>query len=126
MAEIRHLRPHDPLPSGHAVTVMRRFDEDDPRRLMVEMIVSHRSGGEETSRPQRADGSLMAFEEAIEAARRHAEEHGLTVVYAVDRTGGPREQEVLRREGDHSVGADRLDDADLEEGEHGPDMRDRR
>ena len=124
MAELRRLSPHDPLPDGRFVAVMRRFDEDDPRRVMVEMIVSHRSGAERTSRPQREDGSFMEYEEAIEAAQREADAHGVPLVCAVDRTAGPRERDILAHDGDHSA-RDQVDDMDLEEGEHGSDMRDR-
>jgi hypothetical protein len=124
MAEIRRLNPHDPLPGGHYVAVMRRFDEDDPKRVMVETIVGHASGAEETSRPQRADGFFMEYEEAVEAAKHLAERAGLAAVYAVDRTAGPRERDILAHGGDHSTGMDALSDTDLEEGERGPDMRD--
>ncbi|SRR5579875_2666926 len=126
MVETRTLRPHDPLPAPPAVVVMRRFDEDDPRSLMIETIVSHASGAEETSRPVRADGTFMDFDEAIAAARALAQSRGLSAVHVVDRTAGPREREILSHNGDHSVGADSLDDMDLEDGEKGPDMRDRR
>lgn len=126
MVETRTLQPHDPLPDPPAIVVMRRFDEDDPRSLMVEQIVSHTSGAEETSRPTRDDGLLMDFEEAIEAARKLAAARRLEFVYVVDRTAGPRERDILSHGGDHSVGMDQLDDMDLEDGEKGPDMRDRR
>ena len=40
MAEIRHLNPHDPTPEGgHAVVVLRRFDEDDPHKIVVELTL---------------------------------------------------------------------------------------
>jgi hypothetical protein len=126
MAEVMMLEPHDPLPPAPAIVVMRRFDEDEPRSVMIEMIVSHASGAEETSRPVRADGTLMELEEAVEAARGLADSHGLAQVHVVDRTAGPREREILEHAGDHSVHMDALDDMDLEEGEKGPDMRDRR
>lgn len=121
MAEIHRLRPHDPLPDGRFIAVMRRFDEDDPRRVMVEMIMSRPHHGESTSRPQRADGYFMEYEEAIEAASHLADAEGLAV-YAVDRTAGPRERDILAHGGDHSAGPE-ADDMDLEDGEHGPDMR---
>ena len=66
----------------------------------------------------------MPFEEAVDAGRRVAESEGLDVVYAVDRTAGPREREILAHGGDHTVDMDKLDDMDLEDGERGPDMRD--
>jgi hypothetical protein len=126
MVEVRTLEPHDPLPPAPAVVVMRRFDEDDPRSLMIEMIVSHESGAEETSRPVLDDGTLMDMDQAVEAARARANAAGLDEVYVVDRTAGPREREILSAGGDHSVHMEVLDDMDLEDGEKGPDMRDRR
>lgn len=126
MAEVRTLQPHDPLPDAPAIVVLRRFDEDDPRRLMIELITSHPSGAEETSQPVRADGGLMDLDEAIASARALADRQGLTVVHVVDRTAGPRERDILSHGGDHTVHMDELDDMDLEDGERGPDMRDRR
>ena len=126
MVETVTLKPHDPLPDPPAIVVMRRFDEDDPRRLMIEVIVSHPSGAEETSRPQRDDGSFMEFDEAVAAARAQARAQGLDAVYTVDRTAGPRESDVLAHGGDHSINSGTLDDMDLEDGEKGSDMRDRR
>jgi hypothetical protein len=52
-----------------------------------------------------------------------AEERALSFVYAVDRTGGPREAEVLSHGGDRTVGMEKLDDA--AEGERGTNMQDR-
>lgn len=126
MAVIRTLEPHDPLPPAPAIVVMRRFDEDDPRSVMIEMIVSHQSGAEETSRPVLDDGTLMDFEQAVAAARALANAQGFEEVYVVDRTAGPRERDILAHGGDHSVHMEKLDDMDLEEGEKGSDMRDRR
>lgn len=125
MVETRTLDPHDPLPDPPAIVVMRRFDEDDPRSLMIELILAHSSGAEETSRPVREDGSFMDMDEAIAAARGMAQARGLPLVYVVDRTAGPRERDILSHGGDHSVHMDELDDMDLEDGERGPDMRDR-
>ncbi|MBV9783666.1 MAG: hypothetical protein JO264_07575 [Acidisphaera sp.] len=126
MTEIKTLQPHDPLPGGHSVVLMRRFDEDAPQRLMIEMIVSNPDKSEETARLVHADGSSMSWEEATEAAKQRAQEEGLKRIWQVDRTAGPREQEILQHGGDHSVNMERLDDSDLEDGEPGPDMRDRR
>jgi hypothetical protein len=67
----------------------------------------------------------MDLEEAVEAARRVADEAGIAAVQVIDRTAGPRERDILQHGGDHSVHMERLDDDDLEEGERGPDMRDR-
>ena len=122
MAQIHRLNPHDPLPDSRFIAVLRRFDEDDPQRVMVEMVLSRPGHGEHTSRPQRADGFFMEYEEAIEAASRLADEDGIAV-YAIDRTAGPRESAILAHGGDHSVGMDTVQDMDLEEGERGPDMR---
>jgi len=126
MAVIRKLEPHDPLPPAPAIVVMRRFDEEDPRSVMIEMIVSHPSGAEETSRPVLDDGTLMDMEQSVEAARALANAQGIEEVHVVDRTAGPREREILSHGGDHSVDMETLDDMDLEEGEKGSDMRDRR
>ena len=126
MVETRTLRPHDPLPGPPAIVVMRRFDEDDPRRLMIETIVSHTSGAEETSRPVRADGSFMDLDEAVAAARALAQSRGLPAVHVIDRTAGPRERDIISHQGDHSIDMETLDDMDLEDGEKGSDMRDRR
>jgi hypothetical protein len=126
MVKTRTLQPHDPLPDPPAIVVMRRFDEDDPRHLMIELIVSHPSGAEETSQPAHDDGTLMDLDQAIAAARKLAGERGLEVVHVVDRTAGPRERDILSHGGDHSIAGEQLDDMDLEDGEKGPDMRDRR
>ena len=126
MAEIRRLNPHDPLPEGgHAVTVMRRFDEDDPHRTVVELMLTHRKGLPERTHPSRPDGTPMNLEEAVAAAVRVADEAGIAAVHVIDRTAGPRERDIQQHGGDHSVHMDRLDDDDMEEGERGPDMRDR-
>lgn len=126
MVETVTLRPHDPLPDPPAIVVMRRFDEDDPRRLMVEVIVSRASGAEDTSRPQRDDGGFMDLDEAVAAASEQARSQGLARVYVVDRTAGPRESDILTHHGDHSINSGTLADMDLEDGEKGPDMRDLR
>jgi hypothetical protein len=125
MTEIRSLAPHDPLPSGHSVVVMRRFDEDAPRALMIELIVTNPDHSEETMRAVHPDGSPMTIEEALALGQARADEEGLTEIWRVDRTGGPREQEVIAHDGDHSFAGEPLDDDDLEEGERGVDMRDR-
>ena len=63
--------------------------------------------------------------EALAAARGLAEAEKLDQVYVIDRLAGPREGEILRNHGDHSINMGKLDDFDLEEGERGTDMRDR-
>lgn len=123
MADIIRLQPHDPLPEGRYVAVLRRFDEDDARRVVTEIIL-HGTSGAETARPTGADGRAMAFDDAISQAVQVADSERIPAVHAIDRTAGAREQEVLRHSGDHSVNMDGLSDSDMEEGERGPDMRD--
>lgn len=126
MAEIRRLNPHDPLPEGkRQLSVMQRFDEDDPRRTVVEIILAHGRGPDEVTRPARDDGGPMSFEQALVAAQAVARDEGITVIHAIDRTAGPRERDIAQHGGDHSVNMDELQDMDLEEGERGPDMLDR-
>jgi hypothetical protein len=126
MADIRMLNPHDPIPEGgRAVVVMRRFDEDNPHTTRIEIMLTHRKAPPELARPVRPDGHPMSLEEAAEAGRRVADEEGLTHVLLIDRTAGPRERDILQHGGDHSVHMERLEDDDLDEGERGPDMRDR-
>ena len=124
MAKIRHLNPHDPLPEGgHCVTVLRRFDEGDPHRLVVEITLTHGRGLPERTHPTAPGGGPMTLEDAVAAACRVADEEGIDLVTVVDRTAGPREHDIQQHGGDHSVHMERLDDDDLEEGEPGPDMR---
>ncbi|MCQ8239269.1 hypothetical protein [Rhizosaccharibacter radicis] len=124
MTQIRMLEPHDPLPDAPAVVLMRRFEEDDPRQAMIELIVLEPGGREHNRRLLAGDGSPMPWDAANREAAAAAQEEGLDAVYHVDRTRGPRESEILGHGGDHSVGMDKLVDDDLEDGEHGPDMRD--
>lgn len=127
MADIRTLNPHDPMPDyGHHVVVMRRFDEDDPHKTVVEVTLTHSGAMPERTRPAHPNGTPMSMEEAIQAARRVADEAGIATVQVIDRTAGPRERDILQHGGDHSVHMERLDDTDMEEGERGPDMRDTR
>jgi hypothetical protein len=128
MAEIRTLQPHDPLPegAGKTLTVLRRLEEDTPGQTTVEIILSGRPGAFETTRPMRRDGAPMSLHEAVESARAVARSEGIEVIYVIDRAAGPRERDILRHHGDHSVHMEKLDDYDLEEGERGSDMRDRR
>ena len=124
MAEIRTLNPHDPAPEGgHAVIVMRHFDEDDPHRTVVDVTLTHRDGPPERTRPANPDGSPMTLPQAVAAARRIADEAGIPAVQVIDRTAGPRERDIQQHGGDHSVHMERLDDDDMDEGERGPDMR---
>lgn len=128
MVGLTTLDPHDPLPEGpgRRVIVVQRFDEDSPRQTVIEL---HLTGGDapaEATRPVRPDGSFMQLDDATEAARAVAESEGLDTVYVLDRTAGPREREILAAGGDHSVNMGTLQDTDPEDGEQGPDMRDRR
>ncbi len=124
MAKIRHLNPHDPLPEGgHYVTVMRRFDEDDPHKTVVEVTLTHAHGLPERTHPTGADGKPMSLEDAVKAASQVADDSGIEWVHVIDRTAGPRERDIQQHGGDHSIHMERLEDDDLEEGEPGPDMR---
>lgn len=125
MAEIRRLDPHAPLPEGlgRHVIVFNHFGEDEPRRTVTEIILATGDGATERTRPVHPDGTPMSFDEAVDAGKRVADSEGLDLIYAVDRTAGAREREVLARDGDHTVGMATLQDMNLEEGERGPDMR---
>jgi hypothetical protein len=126
MVRIRKLQPHDPLPDrGRHVVLLRRFEEDDPRRIVLEMVISHGAGRAETRQALHPDGRPMSVSEALTAARALADAEKLEPVYIIDRLAGPRERDILRHHGDHSVHMGQLDDFDLEEGERGSDMRDR-
>lgn len=124
-AEIRALLPHDPLPGGHSVVLMRRFHEDRPADTIIELIVTHPDRSEQTEVPVGPNGAMLDWQAAIAHARRRAQAEGLKRIWTVDRTAGRQEQDVLSAHGDHSVNMDRLDDSDIEDGEAGPDMRDR-
>ncbi len=128
MIEIRKLDPHDPLPEGrgHRVIVLRRFDEDDPRRIVVEITLTGAPGRSEVARPTRADGTAMSLNDVIAAARQVAETEGVREVFVLDRTAGKLEHDVIEHAGDHSFAGKKLDDNDLEDDEKGADMRDRR
>jgi hypothetical protein len=125
MTETVRLAPHDPIPSGPArhVVVLHRFDEDAPQQTITTITLTGHP--DETTRPMNPDGRPMNLEEAIDAAKRVAESESLSRVFVLDRTAGEREQDILQHGGDHSVHMDGLVDFDLEDGERGPDMRDR-
>ena len=114
------LAPHDPLPDGHHVVVLRRFEEDDPSRTTVQIVLT--GPRQESTHPRRPDGTPMPLDEAVAAARQVAREEGLDQVFVLDRTQGPRERDILRHGGDHTVHMDAL--VDMEAGERGSDMRD--
>ena len=123
--EIRNLDAHDPLPEGQRrrVVVLRRFDEDDPRKIVTEITLSGSPGSSEVVQPRRSDGAAMSLEEVVAAARRVAESEGIGQVFVLDRTAGRLEHEVIEHAGDHSFPGKTLDDTDPEDGETGPDMR---
>ena len=124
MTEVQRLQPHDPLPeTGRYMLVLRRFGEDDPQAAITEIIMADGEGAPELTVAVRPDGTAMPFEEAIGVAQRQAQSEGCPTVYAVDRTAGPREREVLRHHGDHAANMGKL--VDEEPGEEGSDIRDR-
>ena len=122
MTEIIHLAPHDPLPDGKTVSVLRRFQEDDPDKATVEIVLSGKPS--QITHPHRPDGTPMLLDEAIAAARTVARQEGLGRVFVIDRMGGPREHDIMVHAGDHSIHMDRLLDTDEEDAVRGSDMRD--
>ena len=122
MTRLITLDPHDPMPGGKAVVVLRRFDEDDPQQAAIQIILTGQT--DEATHPRRPDGTPMGMEEAVEAARKVAESEGLDHVFVLDRLKGPRESDILRNEGDHTVHMEGLADTDEEDGVAGSDMRD--
>jgi hypothetical protein len=128
MIDVTYLDAHDPLPEGHGktLTVLHRFEEENPDRLRVELLLSGRPGRGETITPLHTDKTPYTLDEAIAAALDVAREEGLDRIYVLDRTAGPREQDIIAHHGDHSVAMDKLSDFDIEDGERGTDMRDRR
>ncbi len=127
MVEIRRLDPHDPLPEGHGhrVIVLRRFDEDDPRRVLTEITLTGAPGHSEIARPIDLDGTAMSLEDAVAAAQRVALSEGISEIFVLDRTAGQLEHNVIEHAGDHSFPGKKLEDSDLEDDEKGPDLRDR-
>ncbi len=105
MIEIRRLDPHDPLPEGrqHRVIVLRRFDEDDPRRAITEITLTGAPGRSEVARPMRADGTPMSLDDAVAAAQKVAETEGIHEVFVLDRTAGQLEHDVIEHAGDHKL-----------------------
>lgn len=125
MTQIIRLAPHDPIPSspGRHVVVLHRFDEDAPRETVTTITLTGLR--DESARPMGADGRPMTLDQVIDEARKVAESEKLDRVFVIDRTQGQRERDILQHGGDHSVDGEKLVDFDLEDGEHGPDMRDR-
>jgi hypothetical protein len=125
MTRIVDLAPHDPLPDGPALVLLRRFEEDDPRRIMIEIVALDAHHTESNARMTGPDGQPPSWKEATRRAQATAAEGQFPILYRIDRTAGPREREIAAHDGDHSTNMDQLDDFDLEDGETGPDMRDR-
>ena len=124
MVETRRLQPHDPVPdSGRYMLVMKRFAEDAPQTTIVEIITADGDQPPKIAVPLGPDSKPLGFEEAVRAAQAQAERAGFGLVYAVDRTAGPREREIIEHHGDHAFSGEPLEDKDLEEGEIGADMR---
>ncbi len=125
MVGFQTLAPQDPLPEGRQVILMRRLAEDRPQGLVIELIVRHADGREETSNPIQGDGTPLGWTEAAGLARDKAREAGLATVWLVDRTASPLAADILKHDGDHSLDRNKLADDDLEDDEHGSDLRDR-
>lgn len=124
MTRIIRLDPHDPLPEATPFAlVIRRFGEDDPRAVITEIDFMGAHPG--MSVALGPNGAPVAWEDVIQHARREAESRGFDTLYAVDRTSGRREQEILARGGDHSVRSEELSDTDEEDGEAGSSILDR-
>ncbi|HLB98725.1 MAG TPA: hypothetical protein VJK90_13720 [Acetobacteraceae bacterium] len=124
MTEIVRLDAHDPLPEiGSYALVIRRFGEDDPNAVVTEIDFFGRHGTMNIA--VGPDGLPVAWEAAVQRAQREANARGYALLYAVDRTTGRREQQVLRHHGDHSFGPSVLADTDEEDGVHGSSLLDR-
>ena len=124
MAKIIYLAPHDPIPEpGAHALVLRHLGEDDPRSVVTEVIF-YGQGGSRTP-AHKPDGAAMTIKEAVHFAQAGAETRNVHLIYVLDRTKGPREQEVIRAHGAHNFAADILSDTDPEDGESGSDIRDR-
>ncbi len=124
MTEIIRLEPHDALPEGGNIAlVLRRFGEDDPSSIITEIDFFGRHPAAVLAMGE--GGQPPRFEDAVHEAVRQAQARGIATVYAIDRTAGRREQEVLTHHGDHSVRSDELSDTDEEDGERGATILDR-
>ena len=126
MTDVVDLAPHDPLPDGPALVLLRRFEEDDPHRIMMEIVALDGHGAESNVRLNGRDGAPPSWEDATRDALESAGRAGMPTVFRIDRTAGPREREILAHDGDHGTTGEALDDDDLEDGEPGSDMRDGR
>ena len=125
MTEIIDLSPHAPLPDGPALVLLRRFEEDDPRRVMIEIVALDSHHTESNARMTDEGGRPPSWEDATARALRSAADARFTTLYRIDRLAGPREAEIASHGGDHSTNMEELEDTDPEDGEPGTDMRDR-
>ncbi len=125
MTRIIDLAPHDPLPGGPALVLLRRFEEDNPKQIMLEIIALDDHHTESNARLTDQAGLPLSWEDATARACAMADEASFPTLFRIDRIAGPREQEIAAHGGDHSTNMQNLDDFDLEDGEPGPDMRDR-
>jgi hypothetical protein len=128
MTEIIRLQPHDPLPEPNNYAapfglVIRRFGEDDPNAVITEMDFFGRHPTKTMVAGQ--GGTSAPWEDVLHRARQEAEALGLEKLYAVDRTAGGREQEILGHRGDHSIRSEELSDTDIEDGVQGSTILDR-
>lgn len=124
MTRIIRLDPHDPLPDpGPHAIVIRRFGEDDPNAVITE--IDYYGAHPAMLLAVSPDGGPVPWEDAVQAAQREAHMRGLGTVYAVDRTAGRREQDVLAHHGDHSIHSEELSDTDEEDGVSGTSLLDR-
>ncbi len=124
MVDVINLDPHDPLPTGDRIAVViRRFGEDDPNAVITEIdfFGAHPAVRIATG----PNGEPLPFEHAVQRAVAEAKQRGFPRVYAVDRTAGRREQEVICHHGDHAIRSAELSDTDEEEGESGSTILDR-
>jgi len=124
MTEIIRLEPHDPLPGAKPYAlVIRRFGEDDPNATITEIDFF---GAHPTMTLAAGPGGAPArWDDVVHYAREQAERRGYKALYAVDRTAGAREQEIISHHGDHGVRSEELSDTDLEEGQSGNSLLDR-
>jgi hypothetical protein len=128
MTNLIRLQPHDPLPEANHYAppfglVIRRFGEDDPNAVITELDFF---GRHPTRTMVAGQGGTQAnWEDVLHRATEEADALGIATLYAVDRTAGGREQEILSHRGDHSVRSEELSDTDLEDGETGSTILDR-
>ena len=119
MTEIIRLSPHDPVPDyGNHALVLRRMGEDDPNAVVTEIVFYG-------ANPSTTPVGNVSLNDTIKAASAEAGKRGLKTLYVVDRTAGKLEQEALHDHGERNFTGDTLEDTDAEDGEAGPDIRDR-